>query len=179
MGFCSICTDRTLCPIASPMTLTPGVVTLGSFPRMCHVINQVFFGPAQGPMAEAEEAVLQGSGWTKLSLLLHHPETFDVGPTMPPPAVMGKEEAEENGAPKEDGGRTRPMGHPDQPAGPAMPPPPYTANPEPEEQEGFWQVKKLEGRETEAIAERVRAYTLHPESQTPYTFNPEPCTLTP
>ena len=41
---------------------------------------------------------------------------------------------------------------------PAVPPPLREQN-----EEGFWQVKKLEGREAEANAERVRAYTLHPE----------------
>ena len=38
-------------------------------------------------------------------------------------------------------------------------------------QEGFWQVKRLEGREREAIAERVRAYTPNPEHR---TLNPRP-----
>ena len=139
MGFCSISTDNTLCHIASPMTLTPDVVTLGSFPRMCHVINQVSFGPAQGPIVEeeaAEQAAPQEDGEKHLSLRKNLP--------LPQEAVV----------------EPRPLANPETAAGPAMPPPPYTANPKPAEQEGFWQVKKLEGRETEAIAERVRAY--HP-----------------
>ena len=106
----------------------------------------------------------EGAGMTRwpswLCLVSRLPGTSTHHATAPaqPPTV----EDETVAAPKDDA-EPLPLDHLETPdvSGPDISPPAVPPPLREQNEEGFWQVNKLEGREAEANAERVRACTLH------------------